>query len=107
MSKFFETPLLYEAGVLNSSNDARARRFLSDIYSWSEPVGLCHGDLKPDNTIMHNRKVTLLGWGTAEANFAPAFDIGTLHCWSHYAIGTPGCNNAFHEGYGLTAHEVK
>jgi len=62
------------------------------------PIGLCHGDLKADNTIvLDSGEVALLDWGSACAHVVPHYDMREL------VAGEP--RDAFVEGYGLTPAE--
>lgn len=66
--------------------------------------GLCHGDLKPGNTVLdHHGEPTLIDWGCAQANIVPHFEIGEImrtYKWDGEEI------RSFAEGYGLSGAEL-
>ena len=83
---------LLALGVYVTSEQAELRARFTALRAWEVPLGLCHGDLAPRNTLIgSDGTIFLLDWGCAEAHLVPHYDL----------LGIPtDALPAFLDGYG-------
>lgn len=94
-------------GVIDRAQSRRVRGLFEGLKDATFRFGLSHGDLSIWNVLVDPAgKVSLLDWGSAEANIVPHFDL--LHVIGHHLKdGTPTAEevSAFRQGYGLSDEE--
>lgn len=83
---------LLALGVYTPAEQDELRARFTALHTWDVPLGLCHGDLAPRNTLIgKDGTVFLLDWGCAEAHLVPHYDL----------LGIPAeALPAFLDGYG-------
>ena len=86
------TDRLCQLGVYTQAERPELLARFTALRQWQIPLGLCHGDLSPRNTLVgKDGTVFLLDWGCAEAHLVPHYDL----------LGIPAdALPAFLDGYG-------
>ena len=101
-----EEDQLIELGVLDIESSKRIKAIFENLRLKELNFGLNHGDLSLKNTIIdEDKKVSLIDWGSVEAQVVPHHDFGEV-IRSSVKPGSPEFSS-FLKGYGMSEEEFK
>ncbi|MDB5259695.1 MAG: aminoglycoside phosphotransferase family protein [Candidatus Taylorbacteria bacterium] len=101
--QLFDDGFFVKHKLLTETQIADMRARVDEIKGWHYLPMLCHGNLGPENTIVHpDGDIYVIDWGTASGSRAPHGELADIFAWN---TGKKNVDE-FIAGYGIEPEEL-